>query len=99
MLRSYKLTGKFPEAFERYRRKVDTSKIKDFEQLKNSFRYWQKENRITLSRRQITGLAQEGTKKLGIKAVRQVTIIRYGKSRIAYRDIGTGRFAKKPETN
>ena len=91
------MTDKFPEAFERYQKAIDTSQVKTFKDLKNTFRYWQRQNRLTLTRRQITGLAQQGEKQLGIKGIEKTSITVRNKPQIRFRNIGSGRFAKKEE--
>jgi len=86
----------FPKAFEQYQEKVDTSNIKNFQQLLYSFKEWAG-NKYKDTPKQRTALAKEGAKKLRISAVVKQSITIKGKQRTVYRDVKTGRFTKKEQ--
>jgi len=87
---------KFPEAFDRYRKVVDTSNIKSLQQLLSSFGMWQggKRKGKSLSTKQISALAKEGHKKLGLSPAMVKTFTVKGKPRTQYYDYERKRFVK-----
>ena len=85
---------KFPEAFDRFKKKVDTKSIKSFKRLTNSFRFWVQNQNIT--RKQIKALAVEA-RKIGIKPSLKENVIIKRKHYTRWRDVTTGRFTKNPE--
>lgn len=102
------MVDRFPEAFRRYEKTVDTKGMKGFKQLLISFSLWG-QKKTPMTKKQIKGLAIEA-KKIDIKAYmdergfRNKATGRFEKtptkesvSYIRYRDPLTGRFMKKPE--
>lgn len=87
---------KFPEAFDRYRKEIDTSKIKSLQQLLASFGIWQNEKRMSkpLTRRQTSALSKEGHEKLGLSPVMLKTFTVKRKIRTQYYNIEKKRFSK-----
>ena len=103
--RRYLKMDRFPEAFERFERVVDTSRIKSFQQLKLSFESWAGHN-WRGTKKQMEGLRQEalemklsGTPKepyVGGKTWKYERVRVRGKLQPGYRDLQTMRFIKKP---
>jgi len=98
---------KFPEAFRRFERVVDTDRIQTFDQLLLSFRYWAG-HYWKGTRKQVEALKVEAMKK-GIpvptergpeesssRTWRNETVTVKGKTQYRFRDLKTGRFIKKP---
>jgi len=91
----------FPEAFERFEKVVDTSRIRTFQQLMVSFSYWAGRNWLGTSK-QVGALRIEAG-RLGIEEAyvetrprtwRYDTFIKRGKLQGRFRDLKTGRFVK-----
>jgi hypothetical protein len=100
---------KFPEAFERFEKRVDVSRMKSFEQLTLAFSHWAGKQWLG-SNEQVNALKVEALKR-GMPVPREVyhpysipeprtwkyeTVAVRGKLQYRYRDITTGRFIKKP---
>lgn len=96
---------KFPEAFRRFERVVETRSFCSFQELIVSFNYWAGRN-WKGTRKQIAALEVEAG-KLGIpvpverrppraRTWRHETVTVKGKLQSRYRDLETGRFIKKP---
>ena len=96
----------FPKAFEQYQEKVDTSNIKNFQQLLYSFKGWAgnkykdtPKQREALEREArklgITTITKPRIEKPKITAVVEKSIKIRGEKRTVYRDVKTGRFVRK----
>jgi hypothetical protein len=96
---------KFPEAFRRFEKDVDTRNIRRFQELRLSFSFWAGRNWKD-TRKQNEALRIEARKR-GFRVTeerrptakvgwRHETITVRGKLRSIYRDVKTGRFIKKP---
>ena len=98
---------RFPEAFERFEKRVDVSRIRGFDHLLVSFSHWAGKQWIG-SNEQVNALKVEADKR-GIPAYGerrvQFEIVRTwrfecitvkSRPQTRYRDLRTGRFIKKP---
>ena len=96
------MPDKFPEAFRRFEKQVDTKNIKNFEQLKLSFENWNIRP-YGLTQKQTHALGVEAQKR-GISPVMRVHVsyVRETKSGsrridfVAWRNVRTGRWSKAP---
>jgi hypothetical protein len=105
------VSPEFPEAFDRFEKRVDTSKIKTFEHLRMSFALYAG-RRWKGTAKQVDALADEA-EKIGIPTPREERRARIreqervrgwrheqytirGKLRSIFRDVKTGRFIKNP---
>ena len=90
---------KFPEAFRRFEKVVDTKNIKSFEQLRLAFESWNIKPYLTSKQTHALGVEAE---KRGIIPVQKVHVsyvrqTKTGERRIdfvAYRNVKTGRWSK-----
>jgi hypothetical protein len=95
---------RFPEAFRRFEKLVDTDRIRSFIQLKMAFSYWAGRNwkdtrlqnealKVEAERRGIPVSRQTDSKPRTWK--HEFVSVR-GKPQSRYRELKTGRFIKKP---
>lgn len=90
---------KFPEAYRRFEKVVDTKNIKKFEQLKLAFQSWNIKPYLTQKQTRALGVEAE---KRGIIPVHQVHVsyVRQTKSGerrisfVAWRNVKTGKWSK-----
>ena len=98
---------KFPEAFSRFERVVDTRRVRSFSQLELAFMYWSGENwrgtkrqhealKIEAEKRGIPFIWEKRRSAVFRRGWRHERVSVRGRLQSRYRDVRTGRFIKKP---